>query len=58
MKKTIISLTEKQMVALTEQAQESGISKSELLRRVIDTYIVSGRNLAKSEKNKAEQNEV
>lgn len=39
MKRTQIYLTDNQMVLLDKKAQEIGISKSELIRRVLDDYI-------------------
>lgn len=47
MVKTIISLTNSQMKALSEKAQEYEISKSELLRRIIHTYLINGDDLSK-----------
>lgn len=41
MKKTIVSLTERQMKAIAEESEELGISKSELIRRLLDKHIDS-----------------
>lgn len=45
MKKTIVSLTERQMKSISEEAQELGISKSELIRRLLDKHIDSKRDI-------------
>lgn len=38
MKKTLLSLTDKQHESIKQLAQDKGISKSELLRRIIDEW--------------------
>jgi len=47
--KTLISLTERQMEILGAEARALGISKSELLRRVMDRYLDSGKKLTKED---------
>jgi hypothetical protein len=47
MKKTLVSLTERQMKVLTEEAEAVGISKSELLRRIMDRYLDSNKKVTK-----------
>lgn len=39
MKRTQMYLTENQTILLNKKAQEVGISKSELIRRILDNYI-------------------
>lgn len=46
MKKTLISLTDQQMEDLTKEAKELGISKSELLRRIMFMYLNTENRLA------------
>lgn len=46
MKKTLISLTDQQMDDLTKEAKELGISKSELLRRIMFMYLNTENRLA------------
>ena len=41
--KTLISLTERQMNILSTESESLGISKSELLRRIMDKYLDSGK---------------
>ena len=38
MKKTLLSLTDKQHESLKKLAEDKGITKSELLRRIIDEW--------------------
>lgn len=52
MVKTLISLTERQMEILGSEARALGISKSELLRRVMDRYLDSGKKLTKEDVTK------
>jgi hypothetical protein len=52
MVKTLISLTERQMEVLGTEAGALGISKSELLRRVMDKYLDSGKKLTKEDISK------
>jgi hypothetical protein len=59
MKKTIISLTERQMEALGNESKRLGISKSELIRRFLDKQLDGkGEILDSSEKNVPESNIV
>lgn len=44
MKRTQICLTEKQSVTLKEEAKELGISLAELIRRILDSYIIEKEN--------------
>lgn len=46
MRKTLISLTDQQMEDLTKEAKELGISKSELLRRIMFMYLNTEDRLA------------
>lgn len=46
MKKTLISLTDQQMEDLNKEAKELGISKSELLRRIMFMYLNAENHLA------------
>lgn len=46
MKKTLISLTDQQMEDLTNESKELGISKSELLRRIMFMYLNTENRLA------------
>ena len=39
MKKTLISLTERQRQKIQEEAESIGISKAELIRRILDSHI-------------------
>ena len=39
MKRTQIYLTEQEVIKLKEKSQDLGISKSELIRRIIDLYL-------------------
>jgi len=41
MKKTLVSITDRQMEILSEEAKAIGISKSELLRRILDKSLVN-----------------
>lgn len=52
MVKTLISLTERQMEILGTEAKILGISKSELLRRVMDKYLDSGKKITNEETSK------
>ena len=55
MKKTIISLTERQMTAIAEEAKRVGISKSELIRRFLDRQLdLKGEILETSESSEKE----
>lgn len=47
--KTLISLTERQMNILSTDSKSLGISKSELLRRIMDKYLDSGNKDIKKE---------
>lgn len=47
--KTLISLTERQMEILGAEAKILGISKSELLRRVMDKYLDSSKKITNEE---------
>jgi hypothetical protein len=52
MVKTLVSLTERQMEVLNTNSESLGISKSELLRRILDRYLDINRRLnTKSSKN-------
>lgn len=55
--KTLISLTERQMNILSTESESLGISKSELLRRIMDKYLDSGKQAIKDEvlKDKAKK---
>lgn len=57
MRKTIVSLTDRQMETLAIHAKEIGISKSELLRRIMDKYLGSGKKLIKPEDKPEEKPE-
>jgi len=41
MKKTLVSITDRQMEILNEESKAIGISKSELLRRILDKCLVN-----------------
>jgi len=45
MKKALISLTDSQMETLNTEAEKLEISKSELLRRIMTTYIEGGKKV-------------
>lgn len=45
MQKTLVSITDRQMEVLTENSKALGISKSELLRRILDRYLDVGRKM-------------
>jgi metal-responsive CopG/Arc/MetJ family transcriptional regulator len=45
MKKTLVSLTDRQMETLDSNSKSLGISKSELLRRILDRYLEVGRRM-------------
>lgn len=47
--KTLVSLTERQMSILSTESESLGISKSELLRRIMDKYLDSGKQAIKDE---------
>jgi len=49
MVKTLISLTPRQMELLNQEASGLEISKSELLRRIMDRYLDSGKRLTKKD---------
>lgn len=44
MKRTQIYLTKREIVKLKKKAQKIGISKSELIRRIIDLYLDKEKN--------------
>lgn len=52
MVKTLISLTERQREILKNESAQLGISKSELLRRVMDRYLDSGRKITEKDLKK------
>ena len=43
--KTLVSLTERQMEVLNTNSESLGISKSELLRRILDRYLEVDRRI-------------
>jgi len=49
MEKILISVTERQKNALKSEAESLGIPKSELIRRIMDRYLESGKKITKVE---------
>lgn len=56
MVKTLISLTPRQMENLNREAKGLGISKSELLRRIMDRYLDGGKRITKKDLKDKEDN--
>ena len=52
--KTLVSLTDRQSKVLSDKAKDSGISKSELIRRILDSYIESHPETSNKDKEKVE----
>lgn len=49
MVKALISLTDRQMDVLKNEAKLIGISKSELVRRIMDRYLGTGKKVTKKD---------
>lgn len=56
MKKTLVSLTDSQMEILNAEAEKLEISKSELLRRIMATYIENGKKVSTQESKSGKLN--